>query len=104
MFALTRAGWRPVPHVRASSEQLWIERFGERGGAQLLTVYNPTDAPISTSMVLNRVNMGYGKQSMRVRRFDDASELGGAPEEGKHRTAVFRVPAYSTIVFSVSPG
>lgn len=50
--ALNRAGWEPVPYVRASDTSIVVERFGQ-GAETLLTIYNPTDKDLEVTLSLD---------------------------------------------------
>lgn len=58
---LARAGWQPVPGARADAPELWVERFGNppgklrmqwglAGAAAYLTIGNPTDEPVESTV------------------------------------------------------
>ncbi len=56
---IAAAGWQPVPLAVASDDRLWVERFGgsptSAGSQTYITVFNPTDQPVSASVELQFV-------------------------------------------------
>lgn len=102
VFALTRAGWQPVPYARASDPQVWIERFGSPGATQLFTLYNPTPDDIRSTVHIDWAAITGRQSSIHVRDMYTAARIAASREPDGYRTDALTIPAYATVVLSAA--
>lgn len=58
---LSRAGWEPVTHARATPDHVCVERFGpDEDGAVYLTLFNDSDAPCEADLQIEPAAMPAG--------------------------------------------
>ncbi len=58
---LSRAGWEPVTHARATPDHVYVERFGpDEDGAVYLTLFNDSDAPCEADLQIDPAAMPVG--------------------------------------------
>jgi hypothetical protein len=80
---LASAGWQPVPYTRAESQDVGIERFGNR----FLTVRNRVGAPMTTSLTVeaNRFAPGRADDTLAVRNLLTGAILWQGPRKSSLR-------------------
>ncbi|MCE5216688.1 hypothetical protein LLH03_06605 [bacterium] len=99
--ALNRAGWEPVPHVRASDTSIAVERFGQ-GPETLLTVYNPTGKDLEVTLSLDADWWGRQSAPRRLVAFESklSKSLISVTEHQNNLTYTVRLLARRTEVLS----
>lgn len=97
--ALNRAGWQPVPHVRAGAPEVRVERYGD-GAQVMLAVANTTAEPKETTITLER---DWWEQALEMKgpltfRSALTADTFRAETAGKKLTCTLTVPGHRTLV------
>ncbi len=100
--AITSAGWRPIPHARASDPEVWLERWGPgSAGDVYLTAYNSAEEERTATLTLDAASLGLTGARLRVEdRF--SSDAWTAPIEGGVCTVRLTIPAEQVRVLGLT--
>ena len=65
--AITRAGWQPIPHARASDPEVWLERWGPGSDGEVyLTVYNSAGEERACTLTIDAASLGLTGARLRI--------------------------------------
>ncbi len=64
---LTAAGWEPIPHARTSTDEVWLERFGNwRSKRVFYTLRNPGQAVQKVKVTVEAAGLGAAAADLRA--------------------------------------